>query len=58
MNTTMFAVALAAFVTGLIVLARRGGGPEKATPRHIFGMMAVALGLFLFVFSIGLGGTA
>ncbi len=54
----MFAVALAAFVTGLIVLARRGGGPEKATPRHIFGMMAVALGLFLFVFSIGLGGTA
>ncbi|MEO6435148.1 MAG: hypothetical protein ABIP55_05245 [Tepidisphaeraceae bacterium] len=53
-NLLMLGVALLAFAIGTILIARRGGSEAAVVARRIAGMMALALGIFLAIFAIGL----
>jgi len=52
----MLALGLIAIIGGAFAMKRRGGAEEIVYARRIAGMMAVALGLFLTIFAIGLAG--
>lgn len=56
-NLLMLGVALVAFAIGVALLTRRGGSEAAVVARRIAGMMALALGLFLAIFAIGLSGS-
>ena len=53
-NLIMFGLGLIAFTLGVALLARRGGSEPAIHARHIAGMMALALGIFLSIFAFGL----
>ncbi|MEO7503699.1 MAG: hypothetical protein ABIT69_00765 [Sphingomicrobium sp.] len=57
-NLLMLGVALVAFAIGAVLLTRRGGSEAAVVARRIAGMMALALGIFLAIFAIGLSGAA
>ena len=55
-NPLMLGLGLLAFVSGAILLARRGGSEGAVYARRIVGTMLGALGLVLMIFAIGLSG--
>ena len=55
-NLLMLGLGLIAFIVGAALLLRRGGGEPAVVARRIAGTMAVALGLALIIFAIGLSG--
>lgn len=52
----MSGVALIAFFLGLFLVGRRGGSEAAVVARRIAGVMALALGIFLAIFAVGLRG--
>ena len=55
-NIIMLGLGLFALAIGGALLLRRGGSEGAATARRLAGVMAIALGLFLAIFAIGLSG--
>ena len=55
-NLLMLGLGLIAFVVGGALLLRRGGSEQAVVARRIAGTMALALGLALIIFAIGLTG--
>ena len=55
-NFLMLGLGLAAFALGAALLLRRGGSEPAVVARRIAGTMALALGLALVIFAIGLVG--
>ena len=57
-NLVMLGLGLTAFAIGVALLARRGGSDAALHARRIAGTMALALGIFLTIFALGLSGEA
>ena len=55
-NYLMLGFGLVALAIGVALLFRRGGSEPARVARRIAGTMAVALGLALMIFAIGLSG--
>ena len=55
-NLVMLGLGLLAFAIGVALLARRGGSAPAIHARRIAGTMALALGIFLSIFTFGLRG--
>ena len=55
-NLIMLGLGLLAFIVGAALLLRRGGSEPAVVARRIAGTMALALGLALIIFAIGLSG--
>ena len=55
-NLLMLGLGLLAFILGAVLLLRRGGSEPAVVARRIAGTMALALGLALIIFAIGLAG--
>ena len=55
-NLVMLGLGLVAFVVGAALLTRRGGSEPARVARRIAGTMALALGIILALFAIGLSG--
>ena len=55
-NLLMLGLGLVAFLVGAVLLVRRGGSEPAVVARRIAGTMALALGLALIIFAIGLTG--
>ena len=55
-NLIMLGLGLIAFIVGAALLLRRGGSEPAVVARRIAGTMAIALGLALVIFAIGLSG--
>ena len=53
-NLIMLGLGLLAFLLGAALLLRRGGSEPAVVARRIAGAMALALGLALIIFAIGL----
>jgi len=56
MNALMLGSGVVSAIIGGAVLAKRGGGEQARVARRIAGTMALALGLALIVFAVGLSG--
>ena len=56
MNALMLGSGVVSAIIGGAVLAKRGGGEQARVARRIAGTMALALGLALVIFAIGLVG--
>ena len=56
MNLLMLGLGIVAAVIGAAVLLKRGGSEPAVVARRIAGTMAIALGLALVIFAIGLAG--
>ena len=52
----MLGLGVIAFVIGAFLLTRRGGSEPARVARRIAGTMALALGVILALFAIGLSG--
>ena len=57
-NFLMFGLGVLAFLVGAFLLTRRGGSEPAKVARRIAGTMALALGVILALFAIGLSGMA
>ena len=57
-NLVMFGLGVIAFLIGAFLLTRRGGSEPAKVARRIAGTMALALGVILALFAIGLSGMA
>ena len=55
-NLIMLGLGLLAFAIGVALLARRGGSEPAIHARRLAGTMALALGIFLSIFALGLRG--
>ena len=55
-NFLMLGLGILAFIAGAALLLRRGGSEPAVVARRIAGTMALALGLALIIFAIGLAG--
>ena len=55
-NLIMLGLGVVAFVVGAALLTRRGGSEPARVARRIAGTMALALGIILALFAIGLSG--
>ena len=55
-NLLMLGLGLIAFIVGAALLLRRDGSEPAVVARRIAGTMALALGLALVIFAIGLAG--
>jgi hypothetical protein len=55
-NFLMLGLGILAFLAGAALLLRRGGSEPAVVARRIAGTMALALGLALIIFAIGLAG--
>ena len=55
-NLLMLGLGLIAFIVGAALLLRRDGSEPAVVARRIAGTMAIALGLALLIFAIGLVG--
>ena len=55
-NLVMLGLGIVAFVIGVVLLTRRGGSEPARVARRIAGTMALALGIILALFAIGLSG--
>ena len=55
-NLVMFGLGVIAFLVGAFLLTRRGGSEQARVARRIAGTMALALGVILALFAIGLSG--
>ena len=55
-NLLMLGLGLIAFIVGAALLLRRDGSEPAVVARRIAGTMAIALGLALVIFAIGLAG--
>ena len=55
-NLVMFGLGVIAFLIGAFLLTRRGGSEPAKVARRIAGTMALALGVILALFAIGLSG--
>ena len=55
-NLIMLGFGVIAFVIGAFLLTRRGGSEPARVARRIAGTMALALGVILALFAIGLSG--
>ena len=55
-NLLMLGLGLIAFIVGAALLLRRDGSEPAVVARRIAGTMAIALGLALLIFAIGLAG--
>ena len=55
-NLIMLGLGVVAFVVGAALLTRRGGSEPARVARRIAGTMALALGVILALFAIGLSG--
>ena len=55
-NLVMLGLGVVAFVVGVALLTRRGGSEPARVARRIAGTMALALGIILALFAIGLSG--
>jgi membrane-bound ClpP family serine protease len=55
-NLLMLGSGIVAFIIGGALLLRRGGSEQAVVARRIAGTMALALGLALIIFAIGLAG--
>ena len=53
----MFGFGVAAFLIGVTILTERGGSEPAKVARRIAGTMALALGIVLALFAIGLSET-
>ena len=56
MNLLMLGLGIVAAVIGAVLLLKRGGSEPAVVARRIAGTMAIALGLALVIFAIGLAG--
>ena len=56
MNLLMLGSGIVAFIAGVALLLRRSGSEQAVVARRIAGTMALALGLALIIFAIGLAG--
>ena len=56
MNLLMLGSGIVAFVLGAVLLLKRSGSERAVVARRIAGTMALALGLALIIFAIGLSG--
>ena len=56
MNLLMLGSGIIAFVLGAVLLFKRSGSEPAVVARRIAGTMALALGLALIIFAIGLAG--
>ena len=56
MNLLMLGLGIAAAVIGALLLMKRSGSEQAIVARRIAGTMALALGLALVIFAIGLAG--
>ena len=56
MNLLMLGSGIVAFVLGAVLLLKRSGSEPAVVARRIAGTMALALGLALIIFAIGLSG--
>ncbi|MDQ3143975.1 MAG: hypothetical protein M3Q57_03735 [Pseudomonadota bacterium] len=54
MSPLMLGFGLVAFVVGATLLLRRSGSDQARVARRIAGTMAVAFGLAMIIFAIGL----
>ena len=55
-NLLMLGFGIAALLIGATILTQRGGSEQAKVARRIAGTMAVALGVVLALFAIGLSG--
>ena len=55
-NLLMLGLGIVAAVIGAVLLLKRGGSEPAVVARRIAGTMAIALGLALVIFAIGLVG--
>jgi len=55
-NLLMLGLGIVAAVIGAVLLLKRGGSEPAVVARRIAGTMAIALGLALVIFAIGLAG--
>jgi hypothetical protein len=53
-NLIMTGIGIAALALGVFLLARRGGSEGAVVARRMIGTMALALGLVLSIFAVGL----
>ena len=56
MNLLMLGSGIVAFIIGATLLLKRSGSEPAVVARRIAGTMALALGLALVIFAIGLAG--
>ena len=56
MNLLMLGLGIVAAIIGALLLLKRGGSEPAVVARRIAGTMAIALGLALVIFAIGLAG--
>ena len=56
MNLLMLGLGIVAAVIGALLLMKRSGSEQAIVARRIAGTMALALGLALVIFAIGLAG--
>ena len=57
-NLLMFGLGVIAALVGVVLLTRRGGSEPAKVARRIAGTMALALGIILALFALGLSGMA
>ena len=55
-NLIMLGLGIVALAVGTALLARRGGSESAIQARRLVGTMALALGIFLSIFAVGLRG--
>ena len=56
MNLLMLGLGIVAAVIGAVLRLKRGGSEPAVVARRIAGTMAIALGIALIIFAIGLAG--